>query len=118
MAGLGYLSCSDKVVEPSEKLGAEFGIKPYTDIAEMVEAERPDIVHLATWPDTRVELMSLVAELGVPLCTVEKPIATGVDDWRQLCELEAKSQTKFAVCHQLRWQQDLVNCCRPAGPRH
>jgi hypothetical protein len=34
---------------------------------------------------------------------VEKPIATGVTDWRALCELERTGGTRFAVNHQLRW---------------
>jgi predicted dehydrogenase len=59
---------------------------------------------------TRVELMGLVSELGVPLCTVEKPIAVNVRDWRALTELEKTSKTKFAVCHQFRWQRHLVQC--------
>jgi predicted dehydrogenase len=76
----------------------------------MIRREKPDIVHLVTWPDTRVALMTLVSEMGVPLCTVEKPIATGVADWRKLEQLERESATKFAVCHQFRWQPDLMRC--------
>ncbi len=93
-----------------EPLAAKYGLRAYADIGEMVRAERPDIVHLVTWPDTRVALMTAVADLGVPLCTVEKPIATGVPDWRQLRALEAQAKTKFAVCHQVRWQPYLVKC--------
>jgi predicted dehydrogenase len=76
----------------------------------MIVKEQPDMVHLVTWPDTRVELMSLISELGVPLCTVEKPIATGVADWQALYQLERASKTKFAVCHQFRWQPHMVKC--------
>jgi predicted dehydrogenase len=76
----------------------------------MIEAERPDIVHLITWPETRVELMTLVSDLGVPLCTVEKPIASGVDDWKALQRLNDVSATKFAVCHQFRWHPTIIKC--------
>ncbi|GIX05603.1 MAG: hypothetical protein KatS3mg115_0006 [Candidatus Poribacteria bacterium] len=54
--------------------------------------------------------MTLVSELGVPACTVEKPIATEVRDWRQLCALQEQTRTKFAVCHQFRWYPALVRC--------
>jgi predicted dehydrogenase len=91
-------------------LATEFGITTYADARTMIEREQPDIVHLVTWPDTRVELMTLVADLGVPLCTVEKPIATSVTDWRALKQLAERSTTKFAVSHQMRWQQDLQRC--------
>jgi predicted dehydrogenase len=93
-----------------DKLAAEFGLRAYASVREMIVQEKPDMVHLVTWPDTRVELMSLVAELGVPLCTVEKPIATGVEDWKALCQLQASSRTKFAVCHQFRWQSYMIKC--------
>jgi predicted dehydrogenase len=93
-----------------EPLAQKYGLRAYADPAEMIRAEHPDIVHLVTWPDTRVELMTLVSDLGVPLCTTEKPLATGADDWRKLVALERTSQTKFGVCHQLRWQPHLIKC--------
>ena len=95
-----------------DPLAAKYGLKAYADPAEMIRREKPDIVHIVTWPTVRVEPMTLVADLGVPLCTVEKPIATGVADWKALCRLEARSATKFAVCHQTRWNPHLETCRR------
>jgi len=93
-----------------EPLAAEYGLCAYADVAEMIERERPDIVHFITRPDVRVHIMSLVAEFGVPLCTVEKPVAAGVGDWLELQRLEARSRTKFAICHQFRWHPGLMRC--------
>ena len=99
---------------PSERrrgpLAAKYGIRSYASAEEMIRVEKPDIVHIVTWPDTRVELMTLVAELCVPLCTTEKPLATGAADWRKLVELEKRTRTKFAVSHQVRWQPYLRKC--------
>ena len=108
--GAEVVACVAPTPTRRDALAAKYGLHAYADIGEMVRAERPDIVHLVTWPDTRVSLMTEVAELGVPLCTVEKPIATGVPDWRQLRALEARSKTKFAVCHQVRWHPYLMPC--------
>lgn len=108
--GARLVACCDPVVEKRVKLAAEFLLQPYADARTMIEKEKPDLVHLVTQPAWRVELMTLASELGVPMCTVEKPIATGVADWRALCELEKETSTKFAICHQFRWQQDLVKC--------
>jgi len=104
------VACCDMVEERREALAAEFRIAPYADMRKMIRAEKPDIVHVATRPETRVEPLRLVSELGVPLCTVEKPIATAVADWRILCGLEKDSDTKFAVCHQTRWNPWLERC--------
>ena len=108
--GVEIVGACDPKEEARRKNAEEFGIRTYAEAGEMIRAEAPDLVHIVTWPDTRVELMTLVSELGVKAATVEKPIATGVADWRALCELEAASATKFAVCHQFRWHADLVRC--------
>jgi len=72
------VACCAPTPARRDALAAKYGLHAYADIGEMVRVERPDIVHLVTWPESRVSLMTAVAELGVPLCTVEKPIATGV----------------------------------------
>jgi len=108
--GAEVVACCAPTPARRDALAAKYGLAVYADIGEMVRVERPDIVHLVTWPDTRVSLMTEVAELGVPLCTVEKPIATGVPDWRQLCALEARAETKFGICHQVRWHPYLMPC--------
>jgi len=105
------VACCDLLTEQADKRATAYGIKAYTDAAGMIRAERPDIVHVVFPPgDTRVAVMQQIAELGVPMCTTEKPLAIGVADWRELAELEATSQTKFAVCHQFRWQVHLAKC--------
>jgi UDP-N-acetyl-2-amino-2-deoxyglucuronate dehydrogenase len=93
-----------------DRLASEYNLHAYANARDMIEQEKPDMVHLVTWPDTRVELMTLISDLNVPLCTIEKPIATGVADWKALCTLAQRSKTKFAVCHQFRWQKHLVKC--------
>jgi predicted dehydrogenase len=91
-------------------LAEEFGLHAYDDLDRMLAAEEPAIVHVATPPDVRVGILEAISEAGVPACTVEKPIAVGVEDWRALRDLEARTDTKVAVCHQFRWQADLERC--------
>jgi len=108
--GAEVVACCAPTPARRDRLAAEFGIRAYANAAEMITRERPDMVHLVTWPDTRVELMTLVSDLQVPLCTVEKPIATSVADWRALCALADQTKTRFAVCHQFRWHPHLMQC--------
>ncbi len=103
------VACAAPTPTRREKLAAEFGLRAYDEAATMLEQEKPDLVHIVTWPSVRLPLMRLVAERGVPLCTLEKPVAVGIGDWHELQDL-ADSPTKFAVCHQFRWQKDLVAC--------
>jgi len=104
------VACFDPDRERREGFAAKRGLKAYSNVEEMLERERPDIVHITTYPDVRLGLMKLVSKAGVPLCLVEKPLASGVKDWRELSELEASSKTKFAVSHQVRWQKLLAKC--------
>ena len=104
------MACCDIEKTKADERAEEFGIKAYYDAAEMIERERPDMIHITTPPTARVDLLSIASENGVPACTVEKPLATGVEDWRQLQELEKQSATKIAVCHQFRWHEDFRKC--------
>lgn len=104
------MACCAPTPTRRDKVAAQYGLRAYADPAEMLQAEKPDLVHIVTWPDTRVELMSLVSDFGVPACTVEKPIAVGVRDWRLLEGVEEVTKTKFAVSHQCRWQPNLAKC--------
>jgi predicted dehydrogenase len=76
----------------------------------MIRAEQPDLIHLVTGPRLRVELMTMVHECRVPVCIVEKPIAYEVRDWRALVDLEARSDTRFGVNAQVRYNPKLTRC--------
>ncbi len=104
------VACCDLVAERREKFAQEFGITGYEDGAEMIQKEKPDLIHIVTLPDARVDLMTMVTDEKVPACIVEKPIAYQVKDWRALVELEARSATKFGVNAQFRYHPVLTRC--------
>ena len=103
-------ACCDIDKPKADERAAEFGIEAYSDAAEMIAKEKPDLIHITTPPTARVNLLSLASENRVPACTVEKPLATGVADWRELQALGRNTATKIAVCHQFRWHEDFVKC--------
>ena len=94
-----------------KSFGDEFGIgKRYTDIHEMLDKEKPDLLHIVTAPfmrDTlepiRYSLMNIASEHEVPAAVVEKPIAVMAKDWHQLKELSERTKTKFMVNTQLNF---------------
>ena len=90
--------------ERLKSFGDDFGIeKRYTDIHEMLDKERPDLLHIVTPPTLRVGLMTIAAEHEVPVTIVEKPIALQGEDWRQIRELNEKCKTNFVVNTQLHF---------------
>ena len=110
VANAAMTACCDLIEERRTGHAREYGLTPYADAAQMIERERPDLVHVVTQPADRASLMHLVAELGVPAAVVEKPLAAGVADWRSLVELERRCTTRFTVSHQFRWHVDLTRC--------
>jgi predicted dehydrogenase len=104
------VACCDLEPDRAAALASELGLRPYGDASEMIRREKPDLVHLVTMPDTRVALMSLASDLGVPACLVEKPIAAEVRDWRRLSALAAGTRTRFAVGMQFRYHPHLTRC--------
>jgi len=96
------------ICDMDEKLlnqfGDEFGIENrYTDFREMLDKEKPDVLHIVTRPSTRVELMTITHEHKVPAAIVEKPIALDCEDFLKIEELSRKTSTKFVVNHQLHF---------------
>ncbi len=104
------VACCDLDEERLTTFGETWGIETqYTDLAAMLEKEKPHVVHMVTPPTLRVELMQQLADAGVPAVIVEKPICIGAHDYKQLRELDAAVATKFAVNHQLRYHPQVLD---------
>ena len=72
---MDLIACCDLDTSRRDSFADEFGIPGrYGDLDEMVAKERPDVVHLVTQPDARLEPISQLAEAGVPAIIVEKPL--------------------------------------------
>ena len=93
------------------KFGDDFDISSrYTDLDEMLEKEKPDVLHIVTAPvlrgsneRIRYPLMKQASDAGVPAAIVEKPIAVESEDWKQIAGLAEETQTKFVVNTQLNF---------------
>ena len=82
----------------------------YTDLDEMLDSEKPDLLHIVTAPllrgtneRIRYPLMKQASDSGVPAVIVEKPIAVDSEDWKQIAGLAQETKTKFVVNTQLNF---------------
>ena len=97
--------------EQLNSFGDHFNISSrYTDLDEMLEKEKPDVLHIVTAPvlrgtDQRIRypLMKQASDHGVPAAIVEKPIAVESEDWRDIAGLAEETKTKFVVNTQLNF---------------
>ncbi len=107
------VACCDLNTERLDDFAEKYQIpQRYTDLDEMLDKEQPDVVHMVTRPNLRVELMTRLAEAGVPGVIVEKPICVAADDYKALRQLEQQTTTKFAVNHQLRHHPTVLDFLR------
>ena len=75
----------------------------YTDYREMFERERPDVVHVNTPPDVRLEIFEAAQEAGIPALIVEKPLAIQWEDFDAIRDFARSSTVKIAINHQLQF---------------
>jgi len=102
--GGSLVAVCDMNEERLHPFAEEFGIpNKYTSYEEMLEKEKPDVLHIVTPPSLRYSLMKVASDAGVPACAVEKPIALQGEDWRDLMGLQAETKTKFCVNTQLNF---------------
>ena len=93
------------------RFGDDFDVSSrYTDLDEMLEKEKPDLLHIVTAPvlrgtnqRIRYPLMKQASDHGVPAAIIEKPIAVESEDWKQIAGLAEETKTKFIVNTQLNF---------------
>lgn len=78
----------------------------YTHIDELLSAENPDLVVVATYPQSHLQITAKAARKGVPLVICEKPLAYTVRDARRIVAIHKKGATKILVNHERRYSAD------------
>jgi len=97
--------------EALNEFGDMFGVNQrYTDLNQMLEKEKPDLLHIVTAPvlrgtmqPIRYSLLKIASDHKVPSVIIEKPIAMMGEDWRQIRDLAEQTETKIAVNTQLNF---------------
>jgi len=72
------------------------GVAAHADMAEMVRAERLDVVHIVTPPDSHVQLACQAMELGCHVF-LEKPFALDAAGTRRILECAQATRRKIGV---------------------
>jgi predicted dehydrogenase len=78
----------------------------YEDARLMLERHEPDILHVATPPESHLELVGLAAGAGVPVVICEKPLARSAGEARAIVDLCRQAGTSLLVNHERRYSED------------
>lgn len=77
----------------------------YEDLGDMLQAEKPDVLHVVTPPKIREEPIELAAAHGVRAVVVEKPVALTIPQARAIREIADRTGVKVLVNTQRRYYQ-------------
>jgi len=103
----GLVAIVDVLPEKAEAFGALHGCKPYSDLEEMLDAEKPDVAILAIPTFLHCEYVERCGLKGVHvLC--EKPIEMNLDQARKLIDNAKKYNIGLMIGQVVRFMQAYV----------
>ncbi|MDR0475780.1 MAG: Gfo/Idh/MocA family oxidoreductase [Treponema sp.] len=81
--------------EEHRRLFAEkWQVPVYADTAEMIWLHKPQILVIATYPDSHYHYCRLAAEMGVPVLICEKPLSDNIGEARKIAILAKRGAQK------------------------
>lgn len=93
--------CSSKK-DKADTFGLKFGIKGYTDVAEMVSKEKIDVAIICT-PHPFHRIPAIAAMKAGAHILIEKPFASSLEDCDAMLEASKKYVKQIGVICQRRW---------------
>jgi len=95
--------------EERRKLFAEkWQVPVFEDAAQMLAAVKPQILVIATHPDSHYQYCRLAAEMQVPVVICEKPLADTIGKARKIARLTEKANPVIITNHERRYSQDYI----------
>lgn len=84
------------------ELEKEESIHRYTNYKELIEAENPELISIATESGNHAEIALYCIEKGVNII-IEKPMAMSIEDANKIIDLAEEKHVKVSACHQNRF---------------
>jgi len=102
--GARIVAVADAAPGRAEEFAERWGIaRAYSDIAEMIERERPDFVDIVTGPDSHPELVKLAAHRGAHVIC-QKPMAPSWEECVAMINDCAAANVRLLIHENWRWQ--------------
>ena len=92
----------DRDPEKAAAAGTKFGVPHFTDMNQMLDRAKIDLLDIATRMDTHKELAAIAAERGIP-AVVQKPFAPTWEECIAIVEKARKHQAWLAVHENFRF---------------
>jgi predicted dehydrogenase len=80
----------------------------YAGAEEMLQSVKPDILHIATHPDSHLYYAQLAAKYGVPVAVCEKPLADTLSAAKKIARLHEQGKITILTNHERRYSADYI----------
>ncbi len=104
MEGVELAGFADILPERAHAMAEKYGGRAYGDFTELLDRERPDVVHLCTPHYLHTPMAEACAERGVHVFT-EKPPVVSWEQWERFRALEGR--VRVGVCFQNRYNRSV-----------
>ncbi len=118
--GVTLAACADIRPERARALAEGFGGQAYDSLEAMLDAERPDALHICTPHPLHTPMAALAAKRGVAVLTEKPPVVT-LAQWEAFAAL--RGQAPVGICFQnrysppVRFARDLMQSGQAGAPR-
>ena len=105
------VACVDLRPEALERAGERYGVAPehrYTDYAEMLAKEQPEIISVATQPEQRTEIVLAAIESGARAIYAEKAMAASMAEADAIVETVEENEVAFNLGTNRRWERNFA----------
>jgi predicted dehydrogenase len=101
----GGMDCSS---ERRDLFAKKWGCPVFDNAEDMLKSVKPQILHIATHPETHLQFCLLAARYGVPVIVCEKPLAHTLTGAKKIAAIAGRG-TKIIVNHERRYARDYQN---------
>lgn len=101
-----FVAAADIKPKKAQTYAENFHTKPYPSLESMLEAEKPDVLHICTPHYLHVPMAIYSLERNINVF-MEKPPAISFDQLEELKKAAAKSETQLGFCYQNRYNASI-----------
>ncbi len=99
-----FVAACDVAADRAQSFGAKFGVKGYTDLAEMLDREKVNVLSICTQHTQHAAAIEIAAAAGVHAIS-EKPLAIDLVSCDRAIAAAKSAGVKLGVVSQRRWYE-------------
>jgi predicted dehydrogenase len=106
--GCRLVAGADIDAERRRLFAGRWNVPVYEEAAAMLAEHKPDILHIATHPDSHYDYCRLAARYGVSVAVCEKPLADSLSKARKIAALQKNNSIRIITNHERRYSADYI----------